>query len=63
MAEMSRVESRTVVMVAQLDPASVTRPTTCPYSVTATMPLSIPEPVPLPMVKADFQLLSTQEMM
>ena len=60
-ALISREESSTVVMVAQLLPASVTSPTTCPYSVMATMPASMPELVPLPMEKVLFQLLASHE--
>ena len=52
-----------VVMVAQLVPQSVTMPTTWPCSVTAHMPLSMPERVPLPMVKVLRQLLESQVMM
>ena len=62
MALMPSAESSTVVTVAQLEPAAVTLPTTWPYSVMATMPSVIPELVPLPMVKALFQLLESQEM-
>ena len=62
-AEISSEESSTVVTVAQLGPASVTRPTTWPYSVMATSPGPMPELVPLPMVKALFQLLASHETM
>ena len=51
-AEISSDESMIVVIVAQLAPTLVTRPTTCPFSVTAHIPSSSPAFVPLPMVKA-----------
>ena len=51
-ALISRDESMMVVIVAQLTPTFVIRPTTCPFSVTAHMPSSRPEFVPLPMVNA-----------
>ena len=49
--------------VAQFGPMSVIRPTTWPYSVTTTMPVSSPERVPLPMVNVLFQLEESHETM
>ena len=63
LALISKEVSRIVVTVDQLVPTSVSRPTTCPWLVTATMPSSRPALVPLPMVKVLFQLEESQEMM
>ena len=62
-AEISRVESSTVLMTEKLGPTWVTRPTTSPLSVMAHMFSAMPESEPRLMVKVLDQSVELQPMM
>ena len=61
-AEISSVESSTVLTTAKLAPTWVTRPTTSPFSVMATMFSSMPTLEPRLMVKVLDQSVELQPM-